>query len=469
MFKPYTASCVLAFDSRWPAVLLSRQFVDMSRIRVEGLLAAFPKLVGSGKQHTFVETENVRYVYQPLEGMYLLLITNKQSNILEDLETLRLLSKVVPEYLEEVDEAGIAECAFEVLFAFDEVISLGHKEEVTVAQVLQNTDMHSFEEELANALLAQKVEDVKSHMRQKASEIDRSKQDKVGPGSQAWHSTTTVPSDGMSHGGMGDGPSFSQPMSVASSLLSKPSGPKGPSKGMKLSKDKKNDIFTALAKEGEAMDNAPLAAPSAPAAAVPSEAVTVKIEEKLNVRMNKEGGLEQMGVQGTLTVLCMDKEKAFIQLGVATGNNAGVQFNTHPNIDKALYSSKQLLGVKDPSKPFPVGLPQVILKWRFQSNDVDLVPITVNCWPTPSSSETFINIEYEAPAKYDLHNVVIAIPGMPSSLTHVQLRSVFLYLSFSPEWLCSEMLELCLPIWMQPTPACASCLPCNLCLACSLP
>lgn len=50
------------------AALVSRQFVDsMSRLRVEGLLAAFPKLVSAGKQHTFVETENVRYLYQPLE------------------------------------------------------------------------------------------------------------------------------------------------------------------------------------------------------------------------------------------------------------------------------------------------------------------------------------------------------------------------------------------------------------------
>ena len=76
-------------------VLVSRQFVDMSRIRIEGLLAAFPKLIGTGKQHTYVETENVRYVYQPIEALYLLLVTNKQSNILEDLETLRLLSKLV--------------------------------------------------------------------------------------------------------------------------------------------------------------------------------------------------------------------------------------------------------------------------------------------------------------------------------------------------------------------------------------
>jgi hypothetical protein len=41
--------------------------MDMSRIRIEGLLAAFPKLVGTGKQHTYVETENVRYVFQPME------------------------------------------------------------------------------------------------------------------------------------------------------------------------------------------------------------------------------------------------------------------------------------------------------------------------------------------------------------------------------------------------------------------
>ena len=66
----------------------------MSRIRIEGLLAAFPKLVTTGNsQHTYVETESVRYVYQPMEALYLLLITNKSSNIMEDLETLRLLAK----------------------------------------------------------------------------------------------------------------------------------------------------------------------------------------------------------------------------------------------------------------------------------------------------------------------------------------------------------------------------------------
>lgn len=150
--------------------------MDMSRIRIEGLLAAFPKLVGTGKQHTFVETENVRYVYQPMEvssrvanlatmrfcswncmlnlqGLYLVLITNKQSNILEDLETLRMLSKLIPEFCFSLEEEAVARNAFDLIFAFDEVISLGHKENITIMQVKQNCEMESHEEKLHKMII----------------------------------------------------------------------------------------------------------------------------------------------------------------------------------------------------------------------------------------------------------------------------------------------------------------------------
>lgn len=90
-----------AVTNRSGKALISRQFVEMTRIRIEGLLAAFPKLVGSdSKQHTYVETESVRYLYQQMDDLFLLLVTNRASNIVEDLETLRLLSKVVPDVIE---------------------------------------------------------------------------------------------------------------------------------------------------------------------------------------------------------------------------------------------------------------------------------------------------------------------------------------------------------------------------------
>jgi hypothetical protein len=114
-----------AVTNRTGKALISRQFVDMTRIRIEGLLAAFPKLVGSdAKQHTYVETESVRYLYQQMDSLFLLIVTNRASNIVEDLETLRLLSKVIPDVIESsnnITEERISEKCFELIFAFDEV------------------------------------------------------------------------------------------------------------------------------------------------------------------------------------------------------------------------------------------------------------------------------------------------------------------------------------------------------------
>ena len=93
--KNYCLLFTVPIITNFVTAIISRQFVEMNRSRIEGLLAAFPKLMNTGKQHTFVETESVRYVYQPLEKLYMLLITTKASNILEDLETLRLFARVV--------------------------------------------------------------------------------------------------------------------------------------------------------------------------------------------------------------------------------------------------------------------------------------------------------------------------------------------------------------------------------------
>lgn len=43
--------------------------------------------------------------------------------------------------------------AFDLIFAFDEVISLGHKENITVMQVKQNCEMESHEEKLHKMII----------------------------------------------------------------------------------------------------------------------------------------------------------------------------------------------------------------------------------------------------------------------------------------------------------------------------
>lgn len=421
--------------SKTGKALVSRQFVEMSRIRIEGLLAAFPKLVGTGKQHTYVETENVRYVFQPMEALYLLLVTNKQSNILEDLETLRLLSKLVPEYCPGLEEESVSRMAFELIFAFDEVLSHeGVKENVTMAQVKQYTEMESVAEKQYKLEVQMKLNEVKKEMKNKALEIDKAKADRhrmdKASGISSYTSSLSSGPVSMNNGfgdigggntgGFGSVSGF-QPPAESSTARGRGGGLSlgAPSKGMgmQLGKGQKsNQFIESLKAEGEVIaEDAPVLPPGGGAAAartplVAVDPITILVEERVVVQWRKDGGLENLEVQGTVALTVLRDEDAFLHVALSGGADRSFQFKTHPNIDKALYASQNVLGLKDPTKPFPPGSPLSILKWRLQTKDESRVPLSINCWPSVSGGDTFINIEYEASTEFDLQNVVITIP-----------------------------------------------------------
>ena len=49
---------------------------------------------------------------------------------------------------------------------------------------------------------------------------------------------------------------------------------------------------------------------------------------------------------------------------------------THPNVDKKLYSKDSLIALKDLTKSFPPGQDVGVLKWRFQTTDESEIPLT---------------------------------------------------------------------------------------------
>ncbi|PKA58725.1 Coatomer subunit delta-1 [Apostasia shenzhenica] len=405
--------------------LVSRQFVDMSRIRIEGLLAAFPKLVGAGgKQHTFVETENVRYVYQPIEGLYLLLITNKQSNIVEDLGTLTLLAKLIPEYSPSLDEEGVCKSAFELIFAFDETISLGHKENVTVAQVKQYCEMESHEEKLHKMVLQSKINETKDVMKRKASEIDKSKLDKTrgdkgGFMSMSGPKTFSDMSISSSGTGFGSASGFGVSAVDTESFSGKSKGcpaasaaapPKG--LGMQLGKTQRtSQLMQSLQAEGEViLDDVPPTIAQAKSSLPLTEPITLTIEERLNVIIKRDGGISNFDVQGTISLQILNQDDGFVQFQIHNHDMPGLSFKTHPNINKELFNNQHIIGLKDPNRPFPGQHDVGLMKWRIQGMNESALPLTVNCWPSVSGRETSVNIEYEAIEMFDLQNVVISIP-----------------------------------------------------------
>ncbi len=129
----------------------------MSRARIDSLLASFPKVIPTNTQHTSVETADVRYVYQPLEDLYILLITNKASNILQDIETLHLFARVVSDMCRSAEQREILKNSFEILEAFDEIVSMGYRESVNLIQVRNILEMESHEEKIQEIIARVRV------------------------------------------------------------------------------------------------------------------------------------------------------------------------------------------------------------------------------------------------------------------------------------------------------------------------
>jgi len=428
-------------------VLVSRQFVSMSRIRIEGLLSAFPKLLNSeahGKQHTFVETDEIRYVYQPMDSLFVLLLTNKNSNILSDLATLRLLAKLVPEYCNGHDEEAVSEHSFELIFAFDEVVCMGFKENVDLGQIKTYLEMDSHEEKLTEIIQKSKMEEAKEEAKRKAKEIKEekiAKRDLQGFGSERFSGQSEFESDPYPI------KSYSRPTSTGFGSSSKTGGDteseeeqevkktfkrKKKNKkttGLNLKKKSKkdeNDIFASLnAAEQKAglsshiVMSSSRQKESATEEFVKSEPVNFFIEENVKIRCDREGSLQDMQVNGTLNVSVCDPDSTSIRIVVDDDRKMKGAFKLHPKFNKKLYQKEKTIEFKDAEAKYAIGSTQQmgVLKWKMKTKEEDNLPIKLDFWIEQTDDGLQITAQYEADQylvdeAMELRNVSVTIPNV---------------------------------------------------------
>ena len=79
------------------------------------------------------------------------LFFNYKSHYREHFELTINLFKI-PEYCKTIEEKEINDHSFDLLFAFDEIIALGYRENVNLAQIRTFTDMESHEEKVYKAM-----------------------------------------------------------------------------------------------------------------------------------------------------------------------------------------------------------------------------------------------------------------------------------------------------------------------------
>ncbi|PSK51746.1 Coatomer subunit delta [Elsinoe australis] len=453
-YKAYPKQVVLAASicTRGGKAVLSRQFREMQRSRIEALLASFPKLADSGTQHTTVEQDNVRFVYQPLDELYMVLITNRQSNILQDIDSLHLFAQVVSSICKSLDEREILRNAFELLSAFDELVTLGYRENLTLSQIKTFLDMESHEERIQEIISRNKELEASEERKRKAKQLEMQRKEMArgarsgGTPRAPSYPTYTPPPTQPS---MQD--SYDSYNAAKNQSFSKPLATRG--KGMQLGKKSKTtnafeQIRGELGPEAEA--SAPLVTPTptaAPAQAAPAadqDAVHITVAETISAKLSREGSLESFEVKGDLQLRISDASMTQVKIDLAVGNSRGAQLNSHPRVDRNVFRNDKVIQLQDTSKGFPVNNSIGVVRWRLAAKpgEISDPPITFTAWVNEGSPGTYnVTLEYELTGSDTLQDVSVSIPFATSEPSVSSFDAVYEVSGDSIDWNIGEVSE----------------------------
>lgn len=77
-----------------------------------------------------------------------------------------------------------------------------------------------------------------------------------------------------------------------------------------------------------------------------------------------------------LTLRISDERFGRVKIALENVDTKGLQLQTHPNVDKELFKQRSHIGLKNPTKPFPLNNDVGVLKWRWQTQDESAIPLT---------------------------------------------------------------------------------------------
>lgn len=160
-------------------VLVSRQFHRMTRLELEEHIVHFSRNIEQCKESTHIETDKARYVFLPLENLFILLIALKGSNIIEDMEVLKLVYRLLQDICQGgISDTSITQNCFDIILGIDDIVSLGYRESISLNQIQQCLKMDSQEEKAFIQLQRQRENEAKENFKKKMKEYEKSKKDK---------------------------------------------------------------------------------------------------------------------------------------------------------------------------------------------------------------------------------------------------------------------------------------------------
>lgn len=428
--------------------IISRQFKELTKDRVTALLSNFPTLLADSEesQYTAVEDEYVRYMYQPLEEFYVVLITNKHSNILQDIDTLHLVTQSITSILRNVDEKEIYENCFELLSTFDEIVCLGYKENLTSSQIVNFLEMDSHEERIQEIIERNKELEAAEASKKKAVELHFKETLKKNNNAFEFNEPRNMYPQEYNTGHQEPQIYAEEPAQspLASFREAKRNGgmqlgkkPSGFSEGQSLliqpSQTQRHEQAQEQYQQSSAMQHTQQQQYKQPqqtfkpqVSQIENNGILFTINEKYSAQISREGNISSAEVKGDLQIRINDPSLAHakIELNLEKNNDVSTQYKTHPNVDKQLFNESSIIGLKDPSKPFPSNDQNLgVLRWKSVLKNTDaegtagLLPVVLTTWVNNNNDGTIgLTFEYEANPAKQVNEVNIVIPIVNATL-----------------------------------------------------
>jgi hypothetical protein len=219
----------IAICNKNSKIIFARQFEPITKFQLEEYIYHFSRNLDACKDSTHLESDKVRYIFIPIEELFLVLITQKNSNLIEDIEILKLIYRLLQDQCGTITLETIRNNIFDITLGIDDIVSLGLRESITIPLIKQLIEMESQEEKEFKKEQDKREVAAQKQMAEKGKEFDKLRKE------------NKYVSDGISS------QSFEVPVinkvEVIEQEIVTPvvQNNKKPSKGLKLSKKKNDD------------------------------------------------------------------------------------------------------------------------------------------------------------------------------------------------------------------------------------
>ena len=172
------AALSLVICNKNTRIIFARQFFNITRMDLEEYIVQFSRGVDACQEITHFESDKVRYIFIPVDSFYLILITTKNSNIIEDTEILKLIYRLIQDLCGKINQESIINNAYEIMLGIDDIVSLGYRNSVNLGQIKQYLQMESIEEKEFKRRKREQEEKVRRELAEKGREFDKQRKEK---------------------------------------------------------------------------------------------------------------------------------------------------------------------------------------------------------------------------------------------------------------------------------------------------